>query len=126
MGKYLVQQEIYSNVFLASDEFTGVSVLIKKNEGDVNNPNLISSAKAEVDLMKKCSHDGLPVIIECFELEGKNGIHDFCIVIKYEQGISIKFLNGEFGILNQYQIKKVFFDLLDILHFIHQKNMIHR
>ena len=134
LGKYLVEDILFLNVVRARDETTGVSVIIKIIDRGAANPKIVEATKREVLAIQACIHTGIPMIIECFEFEAKNKLKDLCIVFKDEKGISvddkknlqIAELGGRLPVLSVDQVTKLFFDLIGILDFIHQKNMAHR
>ena len=135
IGKYLIEKKLFYNVFRAFDEKTGVSVIVKKIDRGAASPKIAQTTIREISAIQACIHPGVPMIIECFEFqEEPNGNADLCIVFKDEQGISVedmknieaRKIGSHSAVLTADQITKLFFELLGILDFIHQKNMAHR
>ena len=109
-----------NEIFLASRISDGLKVILKQSLILGENIFLVSKTGHEHDILKDLDHAGIPKVID-FLFEGKTA----ALVQEYIDGTDLRNLIFKKK-LNYTEVLDIAIQLSDILHYLHQKGVIHK
>lgn len=100
---------------------TGQMVAIKKFKESDEDEQVRKTALREIRILKQLRHENIVSLIEVFRKSGK-----LYLVFEYVERTILEDLEKNTNGLDKLEVKKIFYQLLKALQFIHSHNVIHR
>jgi cyclin-dependent kinase-like len=111
----------YGEVFKAKHLETGKQVAIKKFKDSYDDEYVRKTALREIRILKELKHDHIVNLIEVFRDQGK-----IFLVFEYVDRTVLDEIESNPNGLNEIEAKKIVWQLLRSVAFIHDHNIIHR
>lgn len=111
----------YGEVYKARHEETGKQVAIKKFKDSYDDEYVRKTALREIRILKELKHDHVVNLIEVFRDQGK-----IMLVFEYVDHTVLDEIESNPNGLNELEAKKIIWQLLRAVAFIHDHNIIHR
>lgn len=111
----------YGVVLKARHKATGQIVAIKKFKESDEDEQVRKTALREIRILKQLKHDNIVSLIEVFRHNGK-----LYLVFEYVERTILEDLEKNPNGLAEIDVKKIFYQLLNSLEFIHSHDIIHR
>lgn len=111
----------YGVVMKARHRTTGRLVAIKMFKESDEDEQVRKTALREIRILKQLKHENIVALLEVFRAKGK-----LYLVFEYVERTILEDLEKNPQGLAPIEVKKIFFQLLKALAFIHEKNVIHR
>lgn len=93
---------------------------VRQKEGD-EDEQVRKTALREIRILKQLKHENIVSLLEVFRKNGK-----LYLVFEYVEGTILEELEKHTQGLDKIEVKKIFYQLLKALQFIHSHNVIHR
>lgn len=117
----IIGQGTYGVVIKARHKYTGQIVAIKKFKESDEDDQVRKTALREIRVLKQLKHDNIVTLLEVFRKNGK-----LYLVFEYVERTILEELEKNPNGLDKLEVKKIFWQLLTALHFIHSHNIVHR
>lgn len=111
----------YGVVIKARHKSTGQLVAMKKFKESDEDEQVRKTALREIRILKQLRHENIVSLLEVFRRNGK-----LYLVFEYVERTLLEDLERHPDGLDKMEVKKIFFQLLKALQFIHAHNVIHR
>jgi cyclin-dependent kinase-like len=125
MENYVLEEKIgegtYGEVFKARHLETGKQVAIKKFKDNYDDEYVRKTALREIRILKELKHDHIVNLIEVFRDQGK-----ILLVFEYVDRTVLDEIENSPNGLDEMGAKKIIWQLLRSVAFIHDHNIIHR
>lgn len=117
----LIVFSTYGVVMKARHKLTGQLVAIKQFKESDEDEQVRKTALREIRILKQLKHENIVALLEVFRRNGK-----LYLVFEYVERTILEDLEKNTSGLDKMDVKKIFFQLLKALQFIHSHNVIHR